>query len=227
MITTIKYLFLLLPLSLGLGYIGASVINRLRIFKSSVLFVSFFPYIITPVVTCMLWNQLYYKFFTSIGEVLNITFLKINILSNSDYALLGVSIVDLWILVPYAILLFYSNLSVIPKDLVNAAILDGANCIKIFTKVELCYLLPTIGMITTVIISYVFTSIDTIMALTNGGPGRSTETFFYVVYRNSTLDQRFAYGTAEGIFISIISILIYILIMGIINHKINNISLED
>ena len=75
-ITTIKYLFLLLPLSLGLGYIGASVIYRLRIFKSSVLFISFFPYIITPVVTCMLWNQLYYKFFTSIGEVLNIELWK-------------------------------------------------------------------------------------------------------------------------------------------------------
>ena len=72
-------------------------------------------------------------------------------------------------------------------------------------------------MLTTIIISYGLTHIDTIMTLTSGGPGRSTETLYYVIYKNST--GNYAYALAEGIVVAIISIIVFLVINKFTNSK--------
>ncbi len=228
LLTTLKYLLLLLPASIIFGYINASVICRIKLFQSQTLLIFFFPYVVTPVVVSMLWNQLYYRLLTAIGSMLNIAVLESNILSNKAFALIAIAIVDLWMLIPYTTLLFYSAINAIPQNLIDSAKLDGAGKFNLFLYIKLPYLLPIIGMIVTVIFSYALTSIDTIMALTGGGPGRSTETLYYAIYRNSTLDQRYAFGSAEGLLVTIASIIVYLMISRITNGKnLNDLSLED
>lgn len=216
---TIKYALVLLVCTLLLGYTSAKVVQKTQKAKSKLLFISFFPYIITPVVSCILWNQIYISLIPSIGEILNSDFLKYNLLANKTTALYAVTVVDLWMLVPYAMLLFLSSLNSIPKSILEHAKLEGANTWKISTCIELPYNMPTIGMLITVITSYAFTHIDTIMTLTSGGPGRVTETLYYTIYKNSFLEQRYAYGLAEGLVVAIVSILVFVLISCLTNNK--------
>ena len=173
-----RYLCLLLPASLIFGYLNAKVLHRLRKTKSAALFISFLPYLTMPVVASLLFSQLYYRFFTSIGEVFNIEFLKINLLASSNTALYAVALVDLWMLVPFSTLLFFSAMDAIPINLVNASKLDGAKNIRAFIHIKLPYLLPTIGTLTIILIVYAFTYIDTIMSLTSGGHSEAQKHFF-------------------------------------------------
>ena len=215
---TIVYTFILLSCTLVLGYISAKAIQKLQYFKSFALFVSFFPYAITPVVACILWNQLYIGLIPEIGKLLEIEILQMNLLSNKETALLAVAIVDLWILVPYATLLFSSSLNSIPSDIIECAQVEGASPLKIALYIELPFIFSTIGMLTTMITSYAFTHIDTLMTLTSGGPGRATETLYYTIYKNSILEQRYAYGLAEGLVVSVFSIIVFLVVNKIFTN---------
>lgn len=224
---TFKYLLCLLPPSLVIGYVNANLLNRLRKGRRFMAFISFFPYVMTPVAVCIIWNQIYYRLITSLGELFNIELLKTNLLANADFALYAVALVDLWILIPYATLMFYSALSVLSSNQISAAKLDGANSFYIFLYIKLPYLMPTIGTISTIMISYALTHIDTIMALTSGGPGRATETIYFVVYQNSMADKRYGYGSAEGIVLSIAAIAVYLIISKLTNRKTNRLGIGD
>lgn len=226
--TTAQYLALLLPTTLIVGYINATILHNLAKARNLFAFISFFPYVITPVAVSLLWNQIYYKLFVSIGKLTNIGFLKSNLLSNPNTALIAVAIVDLWMLIPFSTLLFYSSFSAISAHQVNAAKLDGARNINVFRYIKFPYLLPTIGTLISVIVSYSLTHIDTIMTLTRGGPGRTTETLYYLIYQNSMADKRYGFGAAEGIVISVVSIFIYLLLSKMTNsNNLKNISLGD
>ena len=214
---TLKYIIILLLFSISLGYVSAKAIISKKKGKSRILFVSFFPYVITPVVVCVLWNQLFSNFFPFVGELLNIDFLKINLLASGSTAIYAIAFVDLWMLIPYTMLLVLSGLNSIPQDLLDYSRIEKAVGWKKFKNVELPYLLPTFGMLTTIIISYGLTHIDTIMTLTSGGPGRSTETLYYVIYKNST--GNYAYALAEGIVVAIISIIVFLVINKFTNSK--------
>lgn len=216
---TTQYALILLLFSILFGYVIARTIKESQKAKSAMLFIAFFPYVITPVIVCVLWNQLFINLIPIMGKALNIDILKTNLLANKSTAIWAVAFVDLWMLVPYAMLLILSSLTSIPTDLIEYAKLEKANRWKIFRYIELPYLLPTFGMISTIIISYALTHIDTIMTLTAGGPGRSTETLYYIVYKNSTLEQRYAYGLAEGMVVSAISMFVFIIISKFTNSK--------
>ena len=216
---TIRYMLILLSCTLVLGYLNAKAIQKLRRFKSGALFVSFFPYVITPVVACILWNQLYIGFVPEIGEFLGIEILQTNLLSNQETALLAVAFVDLWILVPYATLLFSSSLNSIPLEIIEYAQVEGASSLQIAWRIESPYIYSTVGMLTTIITSYAFTHIDTLMTLTSGGPGRVTETLYYTIYKNSTLEQKYAYGLAEGLVVAVFSIFVFLIVNKFTNGK--------
>ena len=212
-----RYALILLCFSILFGYIIAKAIKSRRKKKAPMLLIAFFPYVVTPVVVCVLWNQLFTNLVPLIGENLNIDYLKINLLAKGNTALWAVSFVDLWMLIPYSMLLILSALNAIPSDLLEYAELENASKWKQFRYIEFPFLLPSFAMIGTIVVSYALMNIDTIMALTAGGPGRSTETMYYIVYKNSTFD--FSYGLAEGIVVSLVSITVFIIINRLTNSK--------
>ena len=61
-------------------------------------------------------------------------------------------------------------------------------------------------------VTYALTHIDSIMTLTAGGPGRSTETLYYIIYKNSFLEQKYAYGLAEGVLIAGFCIALFMIV---------------
>ena len=124
---TLRYLCILLPSTLIAGYASAKAIYRLRRFQSGLLFLSFFPYVITPIIACILWNQIYIGLVPEIAELLGIQAIKGNLLADKGTALFAVAFVDLWMLVPYAMLLYLSALNGIPKELLEYAQIEGAN----------------------------------------------------------------------------------------------------
>jgi len=210
---TVKYLLVIVICPIIFGYISASSLLLLK-GKAQIIIraILIFPFALTPVIVGAMWDQIYYKFFPWIGKSLGISFLQHNLLSNPKTALFAVAFVDCWTLLPLATILFLAALESIPKDIIHAAMLDGANKFKILLFVKMPYLLSTLTILLLMFMKYALTSIDLIMTLTGGGPGRYTETFYYLVYRNSSLERKYSYGLAEGLFISCIVLCIFIIV---------------
>jgi len=225
---TVKYLFLIVIVPIIFGHISASSLLMLK-GKAQVILraILIFPFALTPVIVGAMWDQIYYNLFPWIGKSLGISFLQHNLLSNPKTALFAVAFVDCWTLLPLATILFLAALDSIPKDIIHAAMLDGANKFKILIYIKMPYLLSTLSILLLMFVKYALTSIDLIMTLTGGGPGRHTETFYYLVYRNSSLERKYSYGLAEGLFISCIVLCIFILVERTLLRKNNDIEIME
>ena len=108
-------------------------------------------------------------------------------------------------------LLYLAGLQSIPQEVVEAAIVDGANGVQIFTKITIPLLKPII----------IFTSIIAVMAglqrfgepylLTKGGPARATQTMIMYLMSKAFSSYRLGYATAAGYVVAMVTLIVSLL----------------
>jgi len=111
-------------------------------------------------------------------------------------ALFTVSIIQVWKMSGYYMILFLAGLQLIPKTLKEAAIIDGANKVQSFFKVTLPLLTPTIFFVLSVSIIDSFRNFELIYSMTRGGPQNSTNTLVYDVYLNAFVFYRMGFASS-------------------------------
>lgn len=216
---TLWYAMILTVGGFILGYLAAYVVRCLRRTRSLIMTITFFPYMIMPVVACIIWNQMFGGLLPIIGKNLNIGWLQANLLAVPQSALFVVAAVDLWMLVPYVMLLLLAALNAIPEELMEYARLEGASWYQRLVHIELPYLNVAIGTLLIILLSYAMTHIDTLMTLTSGGPDHSTETIYYIIYKNSFVAQKYAFGLAESMTLSTVCIVLLLAINVMFNNR--------
>ncbi|MGN7799489.1 carbohydrate ABC transporter permease [Leifsonia sp. 22587] len=100
----------------------------------------------------------------------------INWLTSPDWALTSVTIANIWIGIPFNLVILYSGLQNIPSDLYEAASLDGANGWQKFWKVTFPLLRPVSAITLLLGLVYTLKVFDIIWIMTRGGPGTSSTT---------------------------------------------------
>src|SRR5207248_3224588 len=124
---------------------------------------------------------------------------------------------EIWKTTPFMALLLLAGLQLIPHELYEAAALDGASRWQSFWRVTLPILRPTI------LVALLFRTIDAVRmfdlprVLTNGGPGKSTETVVLYTYNTSFTSLNFGYGSTLAVVIFLIVMFvsfIYIKVLG-------------
>ncbi len=111
-------------------------------------------------------------------------------------ALFTVSIIQVWKMAGYYMILFLAGLQQIPESLKEAARIDGANRIKTFFKITLPLLSPTTFFVMSVSIIDSFRNFELIYSMTRGGPQNSTNTLVYDVYLNAFVYYRMGYASS-------------------------------
>ncbi len=97
----------------------------------------------------------------------------------------SVIFVSVWKSLGYNTIIMLSAMKNIPNHLYEAAKLDKAKPLKIFTKITLPMISPTIFFLTLMNMISAFKVFETINVMTMGGPVNSTNTFVYAIYLNS------------------------------------------
>lgn len=196
---TLLYTVVTVPLSIVFGILMALLMNvklpGIKVFRT----IYFLPQITSMVAIGLVWSLILAKQ----GPVNQILTMLGNTnppkwISSSKYALTSVEIVSIWRSMGYNAIILLAGLQGISADLYEAAKLDGANGWKSFLHVTLPMLSPTIFfcLVTQMISS--FKVFDIIIAMTQGGPGRSTNVLAYFVYNKSFIDSRFGYASAAA-----------------------------
>jgi multiple sugar transport system permease protein len=205
---------------LVLGMIIALLINRSfrgrGIVRASVLV----PWALTTVVSAKMWAWIYdgrYGVANDLLMRLGLIDGPIIFLVRPDITIWAMTAAEIWKTTPFMALLLLAGLQLIPGELYEAAALDGASRWQTFWRVTLPILKPTI------LVALLFRTIDAVRmfdlprVLTNGGPGKSTETVVLYTYNTFFTSLNFGYGSTLAVMIFVIVTIIsfiYIKVLG-------------
>lgn len=188
-------LYVTLPMIGGL--LISMLLLTIRVGRTFFQVVFFLPVTIATIVLAQIWKGMIYSPTTGIFAFLQQIGLPVsNPLAGSDTALLGVLFVDMWHWWGYLTVIYLAALRQVDKSLVEAAVVDGASRIQIFTRVLLPLIMPTILFMLLMTIIWSFKVFDWIFIMTEGGPGFSSEVLGTVAYK--TAFQYFEVGRASA-----------------------------
>jgi multiple sugar transport system permease protein len=197
---TIYYVLLNIPLQTVLALTMAVMLNRklpaMGLYR--VLFVA--PYLSTPVAMAVIW---YWVFDPKLGAV-NTLLGHVGIsgpqwLSSTALAMPVVALVNIWQYVGYNMLFFLAGLQAIPKQLYEAAEMDGAGPFRQFFHISLPLLNSTMLFVLVTDVIGSFQVFDTLYVLTQGGPGNATEVLNLKIYQVAFMDFRLGEAAAMSV----------------------------
>jgi multiple sugar transport system permease protein len=129
-------------------------------------------------------------------------------LLSTTWALPAVMIVTVWKWMGYYMIIFLAGLQGIPKQLYEAAEVDGAGRVKKFFNITLPLLSPTTFLVLILLIINSFQVFDLINIMTEGGPGRATNVLVYRIYQEGFKYMHFGYASAEAYFLFAIILIV-------------------
>ncbi|ASU78341.1 sugar ABC transporter permease [Actinopolyspora erythraea] len=127
-------------------------------------------------------------------------------LSSTRYALLSAIIANVWVGVPFNLVILHSGLQAVPGSLYEAAALDGAGPWQRFRHITLPLLRPVIAIVLMLGLIYTLKVFDMIMILTGGGPANASETLTTWSFALSFEEFDFGQGAAVGNILIVIAL---------------------
>ncbi|MGW1101882.1 carbohydrate ABC transporter permease [Streptomyces sp. NPDC002540] len=215
-VNTVIYTFFTVPFGMMLGLLVALALHtglKARgIFRTAV----FLPQVTATVAIALVWLWIYNPGNGLLNTLLS--FLGIDgpaWLSSTSWAMPSVILVGIWQGIGMKMLIYLAALQSLPKELYEAASVDGASKVRQFFSITLPLLKPaTFFVLITSMIS-AFQSFDQIYILTDGGPANSTTMMTYEIYKSAFREFRVGYACAQ-------SLVLFVLLMGftLVNRRI-------
>ncbi|WLR95535.1 carbohydrate ABC transporter permease [Shinella zoogloeoides] len=153
-------------------------------FREFYLMVLMLPILMTPVAVALMFRLMFNPNLGIINWVLSLVGIpQQGWFGDPDLALATVVFVDIWNETSLMLIMLYAGLKSLPQDPVEAARIDGANAFQILRHVTLPMLKPVILVTLLIRMITALKSYDLIYMLTQGGPGKVTETISFYAYR--------------------------------------------
>jgi multiple sugar transport system permease protein len=205
-------------LTVGLGLVlGIAVNQRLPAVLNYLLRTAyFFPVLVGMIYAAMVWKFLFNKDVGVLNYYLNFLGIpSIAWLNSSQWALWSIIVVYVWKNVGFTMLTTLAGLQNIPLELYEAARIDGAKSISILFRLTIPLLTPVILFNVTITMINTLQEFDSIVALTNGGPGDDSRSVVLYIYDKAfrSFDMGYACAIAVTLFL-LISLLTTLQLLG-------------
>ena len=209
---TFLFLILVVPFLAVFPLIVAIFINQkirgISIYKVLI----YLPVVVSIVVVAIAFKWLYAQegILNYFLQLLNIN--PIGWLTDTKFAMLSVAIVTIYKGIGYYMMIYLSALIGVPKDLYEAADVDGASVFYKHLTVTIPHLMPTIALVVTVSSISALKVFAEIYVMTKGGPLNSTKTIVYYIYERAFENLDLSMASCASVIL-----LIVILMFSIIN----------
>ena len=216
---TAFYTALFVPTSVILGLLIALALNRKIRFIGVYRTAIFVPFVASAAATGILANYIFDPQFGFANNILRSIGLPAqSFLEDQRQAMIVIAVMSLWAGLGFTVVVYLAALQDIPKDLVEAARVDGANTWQTFRHV----ILPELTPVT------VFTSIwqligalqlfDLVYTTTRGGPLGATKTIVYYLWEQAFRQFRYGYGSAVAYVLFALTLVITIVLFVYSRH---------
>ena len=210
-LNTIGFVVVAVTLQLAVALVLAVLVNTrmpglLKSFFRSVLF---FPLVLSAASVSIIMGYLFNENFGLVNHVLNLLGMAdVPWLTSTHGAMIVVILVYVWQNFGFSFLLFLGGLSSIPKEVYEAAQVDGATGWRQFWRITFPLVSPTTLVASVMAIISALQIFDQPYVLTRGGPGDSTRTAVMVIYESAFKQLEFGKASAIGIVLTILIMLV-------------------
>ena len=169
--------------------------------KSSNLFRTFFfiPNLIGGVVLGVIWQFIFNTAITSVARKFNIPFFQDSWLNDTNKAFWALIIVTVWQASGYMMIIYITGLISIEPEVVEAATVDGASPFKLLTAIKIPLMAQAFTISLFLTMRNGFMAYDVNLALTGGGPFRTTELISMHIFQEAFAFGHFGTGQAKAV----------------------------
>jgi len=213
MLTTLIFVVASVALQVALGFAIALYLDHGRsqgyrgmlLVRTAVLAAWAIPGVVIGVVWKMLFSEL------DSGLVMSLVRLvapgaRPQFLSSPVPALVSSIVANVWRGTAYSMILLYAGLMTFPRELDEAAHLDGAGALRLLFRIKLPILAPLFLICILLVTVQTFNTFDMLMALTGGGPGRSTEVLALNIYKTIFTEFDLSRGGAAAMVLLLVNL---------------------
>jgi raffinose/stachyose/melibiose transport system permease protein len=193
-IVVVTSLLIQLPLGLGVALIVSSKLIGNRFLK----LIYFLPMMLSAVAIGMTWNYIYEPNYGLLNELLKRFGLEAFVsgwLGDADVALGAVIATMSWQYIPFYMVIFAAGLAGIPAELLESAVIDGANSFQKFLKIILPLLRGTIRTAAVLSLTGSLKYFALVFVMTEGGPNNATELMATYMYKQAFTSFNMGYGS--------------------------------
>jgi len=196
---TIIFVLCTIVAEIIIGFVVSLTLNSQPPGHKGFNFLYTLPLMVAPLISGLQWRWMLTDQYGVVNNILAIFgidgpvwFAK----ANSSFA--AIVLANVWLAVPFSILVLVAALLALPNSLYEAGKLDGANLIQEFLYITLPQLKTTILTILVIRLADAFRVFDVIYILTNGGPGNATEVVSTYIYTMTFTRLKFGTGAASS-----------------------------
>ncbi|CDZ79062.1 sn-glycerol-3-phosphate transport system permease protein UgpA [Legionella massiliensis] len=204
-LVTVILAFFVTLITMSLGLLLAVLVQRRhksqKVYKSLLLW----PYAVAPAVAAILWRFLCQPTIGWLAQGLQPWGIEFDYLVHPKQALLVIILTASWQQFSYNFLFFFAALKAIPHTIIDAAILDGASAWQRFWQIIFPLLSPTTFFL--LVMNMIYSFFDTfgiIDVMTSGGPGNSTTSLIYKVYKDGFVGMDPGSSSAQSVMLMLI-----------------------
>ena len=221
-VNTLVYVAIVLPGAVGLGLLVAILVHGRRRTRGFYEVAYFLPVTSTLIAMATVWQFLLHPRLGPVNALLRFLGIgEIAFLSEPQFALPTLAVVGIWQLLGFNMVLFLAGLSAIPKDLYEAAEVDGATRWQKLTRITLPLLRPVILVAIALRTIGAFKVFDIIYVLTgNGGPADSTKVISFYAYDQAFRYLYFGYGSAVAWLITAFILILIAIYMRLLRSEV-------
>lgn len=196
---TFIYTIICIIFQLGIGFLLALFFHKKFPGANFTSGLTLIAWVMPMLVIGIIWKWLWAGESGVINYILtNLHLLKnpIQWLSDVKYALAAVTITNIWVGIPFNMLLILTGMTTISEDVYEAATIDGATKVQSLKYITLPLLKPTVISAITIGFIYTFKAYDLIVGMTQGGPNHATEMISTLIYQENFTTFNFGRGSA-------------------------------
>ncbi|MCG7406265.1 sugar ABC transporter permease [Paenibacillus sp. ACRRX] len=197
--------FIQVPLIILFSLLIANVKKLRGFYKTAV----FMPSVMSTAVIGILWSFIYQPEIGLMNQVLGIFGIDpIYWLSEQKYAMWAILITNAWQWTGFYVVMVLAAILAIPKDLEEAASIDGATGVQRAFKITLPLIMPIVSVVIMLSIAGAMKAADIVLVMTKGGPAGSTDVMATYMIRYAITNFKYGFGNTIAVLIFIFTAII-------------------
>ena len=206
---TLIYLVFALPLQIVLGFGVAFLINAEWGGRGLVRALFLIPMVVAPVVAGGIWRMILDPLWGIVNWLIGLFgFAPLDWFGDPNLAMAAIVIIDTWRWTPFVVLIATAALLALPRDVFEAAEIDGANWWSMLWSITLPLLVPIIAATFVVRWLGAVKMFDIVLAATYGGPGGATNVINLFIYEEAFRSLRFAESAAMAVIVLVLTMVL-------------------
>lgn len=219
---TLIYAVVVVVLNNILGLVIAMALNVKLRGKAFFRTVSYVPALFSAIVVGFIWSYVYMPesgMIASIMTAMGLDGSSFNVLGNYKTALYAIALVEVWKGFGATMIIYLAGLQTVDDSLIEAGKIDGCSQWQLIRKIKLPLISATVTINVILAVIGGLKAFDYSFIMTNGGPGKSTNTLMFSIYRIAFNDQMMGKASAFSVVAFAVIILITVFMLFYMNKR--------